>query len=219
MNIALDSSLQCKAAALFMHDLSPATSTLIFLFLLLSIPYQCVSMGDIVQDHPHPHPPQKCIFQPTLSNPSPPTYFTLKTQSLIPTTITASKLPEVSPISDFVFGSVLFFSICAALFTLALCIQRFAYCPQHYNAALRVEVALFWTLFAGECVAGCYAAGCWVVLLRDLWGERGRKALPIQKETVVAGVLTAVISPLLLLWAVGRMLRRFGARDFLGGGL
>ena len=43
--------------------------------------------------------------------------------------------------------------------------------PQHYNANLWVEIMLFWTLFAGECIVGLYAAGCWVMLLRDLCAQ------------------------------------------------
>lgn len=65
----------------------------------------------------------------------------------------------------------------------------------------------FWVLFAGECLAGCYSAGCWVVLLRDLiWGKRGAEVLPMGKEGV--GVLMVVVAPVVLVGSVGRELWR-----------
>jgi hypothetical protein len=205
MNHALRSSTKCKAAALFMHDLSPAASTLIFLLLLLSIPFLCLSMGTIAQDHPQPHP--YLAQKRTFPSPSPPPNRTPNHASPSPNPVTP--LPPLSPTGAFALGSTLFLLICIALFILALSIQRFAYCPQNYNAAFGIEIVFFWVLLAGECLAGCYAAGCWVVLLRDLiWGERGPEVLPMGKEGVVVRVLMVVVVPVVLVGSVGRELWR-----------
>lgn len=38
------------------------------------------------------------------------------------------------------------------------------------------------------------------MLLRDLWGQRGRELVPIQTVTVVVVVLTAISAPFVMAW-------------------
>jgi hypothetical protein len=109
------------------------------------------------------------------------------------------------------------------LFTLALCIQKLAYCPQ-YNADLWVMTMILWVLFTGEAFAGSYAAGCWLVLLRDLWGQRGRELFPIQTYTLLVVVLTTMSLPFLLVGvplvaSVKKIQEVCGIGDFKGAGV
>jgi hypothetical protein len=174
-----------------MHDMSPAISTLIFCVLMLSIPFLCLSMGGLAKDGL----PRK----EAISNASETLHAHTKISTRPPPPLRRDELPELSRAGAFIIGSVAFACICTMLFILALCIQRFAYCPQ-YNSGFWATTVFFWFLFTGQVLAGCYAAGCWLVLLRDLWGERGRELVPIQTVTVVVVVLTAIFAPFVMAW-------------------
>jgi magnesium-transporting ATPase (P-type) len=174
LDIAFESTRKCKAVAMFMHDMSPASSTIVFCFLMVAIPSLCYIMGG-------------STILPASDTMSP------------STNDSSAKPASSSPKEAFVVGSVVFTCICAMLFILALCIQRFAYCPQ-YNAHLWVTTWMFWFLFAGQVLGVCYAAGCWLVLLRDLWGQRGRELVPIQEITVVVAVLAVIFAPFVMVW-------------------
>ena len=80
---------------------------------------------------------------------------------------------------------------------------------------------ILWVLFTGEALAS-YAAGCWLVLLRDLWGQRGRELFPIQTYTLLAVVLTTMSLPFLLIGvplvaSVKKVQEVCGIGDFEGG--
>jgi hypothetical protein len=215
MGNAFDSRKKCEAAAMFMHDILPLNSTLIFCMVMFGIPLLCSVMGKIAKDPP----PKMQVCSPASS---------LESRSSQDAANTAASTPKEEPLelssaASFVLGSAVFSCICIMLFTLALCIQKLAYCPQ-YNADLRVMTVILWVLFTGEALAGSYAAGCWLVLLRDLWGQRGRELFPIQTYTLLVVVLTTMSLPFLLVGvplvaSVKKVQEVCGIGDFEGGGV
>jgi hypothetical protein len=56
-----------------------------------------------------------------------------------------------------------------------------------------------WIIFVFELGVSSVALGRWLMLLRDLWGEAGRKALFIREYFLLMAVVMAIVVPFMLL--------------------
>ena len=107
--------------------------------------------------------------------------------------------PELSPGAKFSFATIVLIFIALSLFIKFACIQRWKRCHHVPIAWWDVYENFMWIVFVFELGVSSLALGRWLMLLCDLWGELGRKSLPIREYFLLLVVVIAIAVPFVLL--------------------
>ena len=107
--------------------------------------------------------------------------------------------PELSPGAKFSFATIVLILIALSVFIKFACIQRWKRCYHVPIAWWDVYENVMWIVFVFELGVSSLALGRWLMLLCDLWGEAGRKALLIREYFLLLAVVIAIAVPFVLL--------------------
>jgi hypothetical protein len=107
--------------------------------------------------------------------------------------------PALGPGAKFTFATILLIFIVLSVFVKFACIQRWRQCYPVRLAWWDVYEEVMWIVFVFELGVSSLALGRWLMLLCDLWGEAGRKALSIREYTMLMTVAIAIVVPFVLI--------------------
>jgi hypothetical protein len=235
-----DQAMTCEQAALFLHNVGGGWLFMMFFVLaLLSTGPTMGLMGlanpklaDPIQTVPLPsHSASSSFSTPTEAPATPPPSYEEQEQENTPGNNTSNSENHPSTYSDvqwalrrdaaetttdeddafqFVNGTILLAFLVTSFVILALTIQGMTYCVG-WDGGMRIAL---WVLYGGLCLFGLRGLGAWIVLLRNLWGKRGKERLVIKDDFIIRALGFLLILPYVT--AVECVIRC--QRYFCGGG-
>jgi hypothetical protein len=107
--------------------------------------------------------------------------------------------PDLSPSAKFSLATIMLVFIVLSVFVKFACIQRWKQCNRVPIAWWDIYENVMWIVFVFGLGVSSVALGRWLMLLCDLWGEAGRKALLIREYFLLMAVVIAVVLPFMLL--------------------
>jgi hypothetical protein len=107
--------------------------------------------------------------------------------------------PDLSPSAKFSLATIMLIFIALSVFVKFACIQRWKQCNPVPIAWWDIYEIVLWIVFVFELGVSSMALGRWLMLLCDLWGEAGRKALFIREYSLLMAVVIAIVVPFVLL--------------------
>jgi hypothetical protein len=117
--------------------------------------------------------------------------------------------PDLGPGAKFSFATIMLIFIALSVFVKFACIQRWKQCYPVPLAWWDIFENVFWIVFVFELGVSSLALGRWLMLLCDLWGEAGRKALPIREYFLLMAVVIAIVFPCVLLLRCFQAVRKW----------
>jgi hypothetical protein len=117
--------------------------------------------------------------------------------------------PDLSPGAKFSFATIMLIVIALSVFVKFAYIQMWKQCNPVPIAWWDVYENVMWIVFVFELGVSSVALGRWLMLLCDLWGEAGRKALLIREYFLLMAVVIAIVLPFMLLSMCFQVVRKW----------